>query len=120
MDSSSVPIYQNITCICTIDVKGKVNVTVITLESGNQVQTSFDNYTFTSLSVNAANELGTGVVFLPYTTYDLTLTSLCLRLEGNDMLVSCKRPIRETVVTDVISTTTQHSGNGNKHLPRVM
>ena len=115
IDSSFVPIYQNITCFCTIDVKGKVNVTVPYLESMDQLQTSFNNNTFTNLSLNSINEFGTGVVVLRYTTNEQQLTSLCLRLEGNTMTVSCKRPIKDTVVTDLGSTTAQHIGNANNH-----
>ena len=94
IDSSAVPIYTNITCFSTIDVSEKVKITAMLLEYSDQLQSSFENGPFTNPFLIANSHVfGTGVVVLRYTTFGQTLTSFCLRLEGNNMQVSCTKII---------------------------
>jgi len=116
MDSSSVPTFSNITCCCTVDVNGKVNITVAILEFPDQLEISTDNVTFTNPFLKAStHEFGTGVVVLRYTTYEKRLTSLCLRLEGHFMQVSCQRAKPVQILQTSTASTDRHIGIVTNH-----
>ena len=106
IDSSAVPLFTNITCFCTIHAGGRVNVTKVTLEPGDQLETSTDNKTFTNPFINANSHVFvTGVFLLRYKTYDQRLTSLCVRLDGNNKQVSCERVTNSQTVQASTSST---------------
>jgi len=116
IDSSLVPIYQNSTCFCTIDVLGNVNASLLILETSNQLETSIDNKTFSNTFSNAASHaFGTGVVVIRYTTYDQIPTSLCLRLDGNNMQVSCKRLTYSLTLQSSTSSTDPYTDYVDNH-----
>jgi len=112
INSKSVPLYTNITCFCTINVSGNVNISSVVLDVEDQLETSFDNKTFTNFTNNVFR---TDTVVLRYTTYGQKLTSLCLRLEGNNMKVFCQRVKKDQPVEPSTTSTDQYTDYVNNY-----
>jgi len=109
IDSRWVPKSTNITCFCTVDVNGHGNVSALVLDIEDQLEISPDNNTFTNFTNYHVN--GNVKIILRYTTYEQRLTTICLKLEGNSIQVSCQRVGKDEMVQASTTSTDPHSSN---------
>jgi len=96
-------------------MSGQIRVKSIVVDIVDRLDTSLNNVDFFDPFLHGDGVVfAVGVLFLRYTTYGQSVTSLCLRLEGDHMVVSCKTPMRDqTVVTTAEAPTTDgHAGKG--------